>query len=171
MPGKTPIYYWDTCLFLAWLKDEERKTGEMAGVLEVVERAKRRDAKIITSVITQIEVLSAHIPVGMDTLFKGLMRRIDQVSVDIKIAALAHDIRNHYASAGSKTVSTPDSIHLATAILYRADEFHTFDQAGSSRSLGLLPLSGNVGGHKLIVCKPEAKQPQLDLRKPPKKSN
>ncbi len=165
MAGKNPIYYWDTCLFLAWLKDEERKAGEMSGVLEVIERAKKRDAQIMTSVITQIEVLSAHIPIGMDSLFKGLMRRVNQISVDIKISALAHDIRNHYVKNGTKTVSTPDAIHLATAILYRADEFHTFDSEGSSRSLGLIPLSGNVGGHKLIVCKPEAKQPQLDLRK------
>ena len=159
MPGKHPVYYWDTCLFLAWLKDEERKAGEMAGVLEIVERVKKRDAQIITSVITQIEVLSAHIPVGMDTLFKGLMRRISQISVDIKVSALAHDIRNSNVKIGLKPVATPDSIHLATAILFRADEFHTFDD-------DLISLSGNVGGTKLSICKPEAKQPQLDLRKP-----
>ena len=152
---------------MAWIKDEERESGEMAGVREAVERVSRRDARIITSVITQIEVLSSHIPVGMDDLLKKLMRRIEQVSVDIKVAGLAHDVRDHYARAGGKTVSTPDSIHFATAILYRANEFHTFDQKGSSRSLGLLPLFGNVGGHKLIICKPEAKQPQLDLKKPP----
>jgi hypothetical protein len=50
-------------------------------------------------------------------------------------------------------------IHLATAVLYRADEFHTFDDQ-------LIAFSGNVGGHKLIVCHPETKSPQLDLRKP-----
>jgi PIN domain len=77
-----------------------------------------------------------------------------------------HDLRNHYAAKGKKTLSAPDAIHLATAILYRADEFHTFDSDGSSRSLGLLPLSGDVGGHRLIICKPVARNPQLDLRKP-----
>jgi predicted nucleic acid-binding protein len=167
MPGKIPVYYWDTCLFLAWIKDEQRKSGEMAGVFEVIDRVKRRDAKIVTSTITQIEVLSSHIPVGMDTLMKGLMKRIDEISVDIKVAGLAHNIRDHYAKLGGKTLSTPDAIHVATAILYRVDEFHTFDNDGTSKSLGLLPLSGNVGGNKLIVCKPEAKQPQLDLRKQP----
>ena len=34
MPGPSTLYYWDTCLFLAWLKDEERKVGEMDGVRE-----------------------------------------------------------------------------------------------------------------------------------------
>ena len=150
---------------MAWIKDEERKSGEMAGVLEVIERAKRRDAKLVTSVITQIEVLSSRIPVGMDALMKGLMKRIEQVGVDIKVAGVAHNIRDHYAKLGGKTVSIPDSIHLATAILYRVDEFHTFDHDGNKTSLGLLPLSGNVGGNKLIICKPEAKELQLDLRR------
>jgi len=166
MPGNTPVYYWDTCLFLAWLKDEERKAGEMDGVREVIDRSKRREVKIITSVLTSVEVLASKIPAGMDTLFNGLLKRINRVGMDIRVASLAHDLRNHYAVIGGKTLSTPDAIHLATAIMYRADQFHTFDEEGSRQSLGLIPLSGNVGGHKLIICKPESRRPQLDLRKP-----
>lgn len=171
MPGGDPIYYWDTCLFLAWLKDEERKAGEMDGVREVIERAKRREVKLITSVLTSVEVLAAKIPAGMDTLFSGLMKRMNRQGMDVRVASLAHDLRNHYAMKGGKTLSTPDAIHLATAILCRADEFHTFDQEGSSRSLGLIPLSGDVAGHRLIICKPEARRPQLDLRKPRPNNN
>ena len=107
-------------------------------------------------------------PVGIDTLFKSMMNRVNRVSVDLKVASLAHDIRDHYGKLGGKNLATPDSIHLASAILYRSDEFHTFDSGGSSKSLGLLPLSGDVAGHKLLICKPEAKRPQLDLRKPKK---
>src|SRR5579871_490855 len=166
MPGSVPLYYWDSCLFLAWIKDEERKSGEMDGVREVIKLSKRRDAKIMTSVLTSVEVLAAKMPAGMNNLFAGLLKRVTRVGIDTRIASLAHDIRNHYSSAGGKTLSTPDAIHLATAILYRADEFHTFDAEGSRQSLGLIPLSGNVGGHKLTICKPEAKRPQLDLRKP-----
>jgi len=166
MPGNTPVYYWDTCLFLAWLKDEERKNGEMDGVREVIERSKRRDAKIVTSTLTSIEVLSSKIPAGMKTLFDGLMKRISRLGMDTKVASLAHDLRDYYALLGGKTLSTPDAIHLATAILYRVDEFHTFDENGKNNSLGLIPLSGNVAGNRLIICKPEAKRPQLDLRKP-----
>lgn len=173
MAGDSPLYYWDTCLFLAWLKDEERKSGEMDGVREVIDRAKRREVRIMTSVLTSVEVLSAKIPVGLDTLFHGLLKRINKQGMDSKVASLAHDLRNYYASRpteyGGKTFSTPDAIHLATAILYRADEFHTFDEEGSSKNLGLLPFSENVGGHKLKICKPEAKAPQLDLRRHGKK--
>ena len=159
MPGTNPLYYWDTCLFLAWLKDENRKSGEMDGVREIIERAKRREVKLMTSVLTPVEVLSAKIPAGMDTLFKELMKRMNRQGMDIRVASLAHDIRNHYALKNEKIPKTPDAIHLATAILYRANEFHTFDEQ-------LIGYSGNVGGNKLIVCKPESKRPQFDLQKP-----
>jgi predicted nucleic acid-binding protein len=170
MAGAEPIYYWDTCLFLAWIKDEERKSGEMDGVREIVERHKRREVKILTSVMTTVEVLQSKLPAGTDRLFEGLMKRLTRASVDSKVALLAHDIRNYYivrqSEFGGKTVSAPDAVHLATAIMYRASEFHTFDGDGSSKNLGLLPLSDNIGGHKLTICKPQARNLTLDLRKP-----
>ena len=169
MAGSEPIYYWDTCLFLVWIKDENRASGEMTGVREVIERAKRREVKLVTSVLTSVEVLQARLPVGMDTLFNGLLKRINRLGMDSKCALLAHDLRNYYALRASehdgKILSLPDAIHLATAILYRADEFHTFDNRGNKKWLGLIPLSGNVGGNRLKICKPEAKNPELDLQK------
>jgi len=122
MPGSSPVYYWDACLFLAWIKDEERPTGEMDGVRDIIDLSKKRDAIIMTSVLTSVEVLAAKIPAGMDTLFQQLMRRVQRVGIDTKIVTLAHDIRNHYTKLGGKTVATPDAIHLATAIIYRAAE-------------------------------------------------
>jgi predicted nucleic acid-binding protein len=170
MAGTEPVYYWDSCLFLAWIKDEERQTGDMDGVREVIERVKRRDAKIITSVLTISEVLESKLPAGMKTLIDGLMKRVNRVGMEIKIARMAHDLRDYYvqrsAEFGGKTIAVPDAIHLATAILYRVTEFHTFDGGGIGKTLGLLPLSGNVGGHRLTICKPQARNPQLDLRKP-----
>ena len=169
MAGASPLYYWDTCLFLAWINDEQRKTGEMDGVREMAARHKRREIKIMTSVVTQVEVLQCKLPAGVDHLFIDFLKRLIKTSVDSKIAGIAHDIRDFYSAQahvnGGRTLSTPDAIHLATAIFYRADAFHTFDENGSSKSLGLLPLSGNVAGHKLTICKPEAVAPQLDLRR------
>jgi predicted nucleic acid-binding protein len=164
--ASTPLYYWDTCLFLAWLGDEQRKSGEMDGVREVIARHKRREVKLCTSVLTSVEVLESKIPAGIAPLFEDLLKRLTRVGLDSKIAAVAHGIRDHYARQGGKMLTTPDAIHLATAIVYRVDEFHTFDSKGSGKTLGLLPLSGNVGGHNLKICIPEAKNPQLDLPKP-----
>ncbi len=96
MPGSNPVYYWDACLFLSWIKDEDRPTGDMDGFREIIELSKKRDARIMTSVLTSVEVLSAKIPAGMDTLFQQLMKRVYRVGIDTKVVALAHDIRNHY---------------------------------------------------------------------------
>jgi len=76
--GGDPVYYWDTCLFLAWIKDEERPTGEMDGVREVIQRFKRREVKIVTSTLTQVEVLQSRLPVGIGHLFLDLMKRIQR---------------------------------------------------------------------------------------------
>jgi hypothetical protein len=62
MAGANLLYYWDTCIFLAWLNDERRKPGEMDGVREVIGRSKRREVRIITSVLTQVEVLESRLP-------------------------------------------------------------------------------------------------------------
>jgi len=157
MAGANPLYYWDTCLFLAWIQDEERKPGEMDGVREIIDRSKRRDCRIMTSVITSVEVLQSKIPAGVDTMFTGLMKRVERVGIEAKVARMAHDIRDFYHKNGQKLL-TPDALHLATAILYRANEFHTFDEDD------LIPLSGNVAGNRLTICKPVARSPGLDLR-------
>ena len=159
MPGTNPLYYWDACMFLAWLNDEQRASGEMDGVREIVERAKRRDCRLMTSVLTTVEVLEAKIPAGVDTMLNGLMRRMARVSIDIKVAQLAHDIRSYYAKDG-QSIKAPDALHLASAILHRADELHTFDSR-------LIALTGDVAGHRLTICKPVARSPQLDLQRRP----
>jgi predicted nucleic acid-binding protein len=162
MAGSNPLYYWDTCVFLVWMKNETgRAPGDMQGVVDCLNRFKKRELSIMTSVITLTEVTVGKLPAGADTLLDNAMQRpnFTKVSVDIKVARLARDLRNYYLvrpEFNGKTVSVPDSIHLATAILYRATEFHTFDEKDGKRdkTLGLMQLSGKVGGHNLIIRKP-----------------
>lgn len=158
-------YYWDSCLFLAWLKNETtREAGEMDGVRDVVEKVKRREADLITSALAYAEIYAADLPVGVPNLFRDLMRRrnVSTIAVDVPIATFASELRKHYtmraAEFNGKTISVPDAIHLATAILYKAEEFHTFDSGKKGKSLGLLQLDGNVAGHGLRICKPQARQ-------------
>ena len=107
---------------------------------------------------------------GVYQLFEDLMKRnsITRIAVDMRIAKLAKELREYYVAQKSQNndrmLSVPDAIHLATAILYRADEFHTFDEESRKKTVGLIPLSGNVAGHSLRICKPVAKHPELDLR-------
>lgn len=150
-----PIYYWDANIFLAWLKDERlnRKPGEMEGLTEVVAMIDRQEAIMMTSVMTRAEVLESSLPPRTQNLFDKIFDRPNVVSVDLTapISNLAHQIRDHYRQ-NSRSLKTPDSIHLATAINCKADEFHTFDEGD------LIPLNGNVAGYRLIICKPKGTQ-------------
>jgi hypothetical protein len=42
MSGIKPIVYWDTCIWLAWIKNEKRDPGEMEGVQEQVDQFEKR---------------------------------------------------------------------------------------------------------------------------------
>jgi len=168
MPG-SKRYYWDACLFIAWLKDEKRPSGEMDGVRDLIAKVKRREVSIMTSALTFVEVTEAKVGAGIINLLDDLFKRpnLGKIILDIRVAKLARDLRDYYSSRPDqyhkKTLSIPDAIHIATAILYKADAFHTFDGDNRSKTLGLLPLGGNVAGHNLIIEKPAAKQPGLDL--------
>lgn len=171
MSGSKAAYYWDTCLFLAWLKNEiTRKAGEMDAIASMIDRFNKRQISLMTSVITITEISSAKLPAGTEGLLEDVMQRSNftRLAVDIRVAKLARDIRNWYLAReeqyGGSTVTVPDSLHLATAVLYRAREFQTFDGNDSPKykALGLLPLSGNVGGHPLVITKPPIpEQPSL----------
>lgn len=167
----TDIYYWDTCVFIAWLKAESppnRTADEAEGIREIVSKVETGRAKLITSTITTVELLECDLPVGAKELFEKLMQRrmMSAISADIRVTALASQIRNHYKTSPefkNKTVCTPDAIHLASAILYKADEFHTFDRS-NKKSLGLLPLNNNVAGHELTIKKPSSRQMGITLK-------
>lgn len=171
MSGNNPIYYWDTCIFLAWLRNETtRKPGEMEGIHDCLERLKKRQISIMTSVISYTEITSIKIPAGVETMLEEVLQRPNcaKLGVDMRVAKLARDLRNYYLDKpdqySNKTLNVADSIHLATAILYRANEFHTFDGKDNHKyqTLGLLQLNGNVGGHNIVICKPpQDKQPSL----------
>ena len=163
------LLYWDSCVFIAWLKNEFRPTGEMNGIRDIVEKTKAREVSIITSALTYAEVTEAKVGAGVMNMFDDLFKRrnMSRPPVDMRVARLARDLRDYYATRteeyNGKTLSVPDAIHLATAILYRATAFHTFDRKNRNGTLGLLPLSGNVAGHGLVISKPETKQISLDL--------
>ena len=151
---QTPKYYWDSGLFIAWLKDETRKPGEMEGLAEVVSMIDKKEAILITSVITRTEVLESSLTSENKGKFDLLFKRTNCIQVDVNapISEMAHDIREFYKTKTGKNLKTPDSTHLATAIIYQCDELQTFDEDD------MIPLSGNVADHNLVICKPKGKQ-------------
>lgn len=165
MPARKPLYYWDSCIFIAWLKDEKRPPREMEGVTEAAEKIHTNQATLMTSVFTRTEVLECTLSEEAKAKFADLFKKRNFQLVDLnsRIADLAHSIRDYYADRIRKGLDQKpgltqnDSVHLATAIHYQADEFHTFDD-GEKGGMSLLKLDGNVAGHPLKICKPQAVQ-------------
>jgi predicted nucleic acid-binding protein len=151
------IFYWDTWVFLHWMVDPVKDKSVVDGIEDIVKMSERGDATIFTSTITRVEVLRSHMTSAAADAFIGLFpRAVEWVNVDPRIAELAHDIRSFYSEPGKREMGTVDCIHLATAIIYEANEMNTGDGDGKRKRHTLIPLSGNVmdGKYKIVIRKP-----------------
>lgn len=169
-PGKSkagkPIIYWDTCVFLALIKDENRPNNEMDGVYDIANKIYKDHIILLTSDITEGEILDSMMSDEAKQKLKDVFKRRNcrTVAADKKVNHLAKEIRDYYQQQksidGLPTILLPDAIHVATAILYSADEFHTFDERDDkNKRRALLPLDGNVAGYPLKICKPPLPPP------------
>jgi len=165
-PSKT--LYWDSCIFIAWLKDETRPTGEMDGVYECVTEVEAGRTRIITSVITRTEVFETDLDQSIRDKYSQLLNRRNCLLLDndLRVSNLAREIREYYKNQHQfdnlPGLETPDAVHLATAIHYKADAFWTFDD-GQLGGRSILSLNGNVAGYPLVISKPVATQFRLPL--------
>ena len=163
MANKKRIIYWDTCIFLAWIFNEPNEPAIVDGIEEIVKQVDANKISLITSVVTRTEVLEGKMDDIAKRRFEDLFKRrnVVMISLDHRISDLSHDIRNYYDIKDIK-LSTPDCQHIATAILYEANEFHTLDGSGKKKRGKILPLNGNVmGKHPLKICVPYSDQPNL----------
>ena len=120
------IYYWDTCCFIAWLTSKDYPQEVLDGLDDVAKEVNENRAILCTSVMTDTEILEGQLTADQITKFQNLFKRrnVIQITLDQRIARRASEIRNYYNGRGIK-IKTPDATHLATAIIYEAEEFHT----------------------------------------------
>jgi predicted nucleic acid-binding protein len=153
----------------------------MEGVLDCVQAFEAGTAHLVTSALVFAEVSGARVSPEMLDRFERLLRRRNSTVIDVdrRVAQLAGSLRDYYSAKAPtptrskrkpatkpKTLSTPDALHLATALIYDVTEFHTFDGKNKRKTLGLLPLDGDVAGRKLAIRKPSAgAQLPLDMDK------
>jgi predicted nucleic acid-binding protein len=169
---KSLVVYWDTCVFLAWLKNEKRAAGEMDGVNAIAGQINKGEVSLITSTLTRAEVFQGRLAKAQRDRFRKFLRRsnVYTLALDNGIADLVAELREFYAGTDFELL-TPDAIHLATGIFYRADDFQTFDGADRTKKprdksksrCGLLLLSEAKVADKysIRISKPDALQ--LDL--------
>jgi predicted nucleic acid-binding protein len=158
------IYYWDTACFIAWLDGAKGHPKDViSGLDEIAKEVTANRAILCTSVATQTEILQGKMSPEQSERLENLFKRRNVISInlDTRIAKRASEIRNFYHEREIK-LSVPDCQHLATAILYEADEFHTLDGDGKrQRPNDLLRLNGDVAGYPLHIRVPTAVQGSL----------
>lgn len=153
--------YWDACVFIALLTNEERPGDEMARLMEVVEMADREEVIIVTSVMTNTEVLDddesgTFVRGQLDLLFKR--PNFVRAALTSQISTLGGELREGVKKLG-QNLKTPDATHLATALTHRVHELHTFDP-------DLLRYNGKEVARGLRICAPRGRdQTELDLFK------
>ena len=171
MPGKAkrkkgspPTVYWDTCVLLAWIKDEKRSAGQMENLHNVVTELHEGRMNMITAVTFTGESWESRLSDDARDKLEGLFNRsnIELVNIDERIGRLQSEIMEHYKAESKRDDRPPlcfaDAQHLAAAIVYKVDEFHTFDLNDNKHCRGLLGLTGDVAGHGLTVCMPKTVQ-------------
>jgi hypothetical protein len=166
---KVKIYYWDACAYLTWINGDAQEHGPeyLAALNQTAKENFEKKNIIITSAIIFTEVLSSRFNQDQQCIFRKSFRSGDHIAYDVDppIALKAGEFREALVTHESgRKLATPDAIHLATASIYKADEFWTFDNGKKDkRHLGLLDLSKDerIGG--LVICKPNVQQAQLPL--------
>jgi predicted nucleic acid-binding protein len=153
--------YADSCVLIAWCGGEERTNHEMDGVRDCFEKVERGEIVLIVlrnMLFTEVKLKTLDVA----DKFSQLMSRktVEIPSLDLRVDRLATELRDYYSKNGKKELYRNDSLHLATAIHYKADAFYTFDN-GKKGGISLLSLNGSVAGHPLLICKPPFTQSRL----------
>lgn len=168
-------------MFYEVLGDEVVTPERKAAVEDILQENKDNENIIVTSVMTHMEIIPSKLELkkpGAERRYMGMFdgKHFLDVEVGRNILTVAREIREFYyrppdVAAGKppKLMDTVDSIHLATAIIYRAAEFHTRDDDHKGTKIPLVSLytwSGVdkvCGKYPLIILSPETVQKVLPL--------
>lgn len=142
--GEKKAYYWDTCVFIAFLGNERDAYGTVIDdIQQFLDEASRGECEIHCSTITIAEITRSNCKRAdhFDEFMERWGGGIIPISPDPNTMRIASELRSaiYSKTGGERKLHTPDAIHLASAITLtdaygvNIDEFHTFD-SGKSRA-------------------------------------
>lgn len=145
MAKTKPRFCWDTCCFLSWLTTSHPE--RRANLLGVLQAAEKGEVELFASYFVVAETVYIDKTLGQQANSKQIenffrQRFIRLVNVDWHVAAKARELQWH------ARLDPWDAVHLATAICYKADELHTYDDKD------LIKCNGQIPGVSLRICHP-----------------
>lgn len=193
--SKNERIYFDSCIYLAFYRKEVSSYGKarMDAVFQTwFDNSSGNGPTIVTSSIAIAEVVPRLKESALDAEIEDFKNKFkfgkhELHDPDPKISERAADYRVYYKSnpvspptpdaAGKRdpvsNLTTCDAIHLATAVLYKCDEFWTFDglnpKPDKHRSVKPLWLNNAVGKDRIIITPPSVSEGILIAVPPSKK--
>ena len=138
------LVYFDSCVFISWLKNDE----DSQSIIDIVHNAELGKCQILTSAIGVAEIWpdSQYLPDRHEQYQKMLLSRFTVVAVDFIIAKESVEVANALSKVrGSRRkIKSPDAIHIATAIRKKADYLCTFDEGILAYAQDINSLANNA---------------------------
>ncbi len=138
---RADLICWDSSVLISWLEGDSAKPERIQSIRAVIRNVETGVCRLAFSTLIYVEVLESKLPDDAIEKFRRFMQNREQVeiiAVDIRVAERSQKIRNH------TRITTPDAVHIATAIVSGAKFFHTFDEQ-------LLKLSGKSEVDNLAI--------------------
>lgn len=136
--SKKRYFYWDSCVFLAYLNKEPGRFNEIESLWQEI--AKEKDSRVITSTVSIVEVVAAAYELNNSQLDPQAEINIDAIWSDptvlltespLVVMRIARDLMRN-AIPERWRLHPKDAVHLATAVwinrhVHPIAEFHTYD--------------------------------------------
>lgn len=158
---------WDSCIFYTVLKGEDRRSGELDILHEQITKFNEGNLVIIASTLLLVEVRQSKLNSEKMEKFRQMLDRSNLVLADVSpsIAERAATLRNELCNDQGKHLSTPDAIHVATAIELEV-EMWTNDSLDNLNTAGILSLAEEIKSkYDIVICRPhgQAAMQNFDL--------
>lgn len=173
------IEYWDSCVFIALLQNEQHRPGEFTYLQNQARKFDMGAIGLVTSAIAVAEIYESRLTKEQADRFRSMYTRSNFQFVDasFEICNVASEIRGYYKNNPIKQngrdvyPSAPDAIHVASAIAAQAVSKQpillvTFDSEDKpeKNEIGLTKISGEIARkYQLTICRPPTKGQQENL--------
>lgn len=153
------LIYWDASVFISYINNEPHRVNVLDAILEEIE--KKNNRKIVTSVISKVEVIwTGHeklkrllIPEeenSIDAIWNN-NNIVEMIEFNDEVALFARRLMRDAMVKGWK-LKTNDAIHVASAMWVNATELHTYDMVHFKRLSEFVDFN---------ICEPFTIQPKL----------